>query len=86
MLGSATSAVLLSSRLKNNLSFSPDLQFLKATKRLVIHPEVEYALKNNDPVVALESTIITHGMPWPANLETAKEVEQVVKRFIIFCF
>ena len=37
--------------------------------------EVKQAIKNNDPVVALESTIITHGMPWPENLKTAKSVE-----------
>ena len=36
--------------------------------------EVEQAIKNNDPLVALESTIITHGMPWPENLNTAKAV------------
>ena len=41
--------------------------------------EVEQAIKNNDPVVALESTIITHGMPWPENLNTAKDVEAIVR-------
>ena len=40
--------------------------------------EVEQAIKNNDPLVALESTIITHGMPWPENLNTAKAVEAIV--------
>lgn len=42
--------------------------------------EVSEALKNNVPVVALESTIIAHGMPWPQNLETAIELEEIVRR------
>jgi pseudouridine-5'-phosphate glycosidase len=46
---------------------------------LDIHPEVADALANNKPVVALESTIISHGMPWPQNAETAKLVEQTVR-------
>ncbi|MEP0518662.1 MAG: pseudouridine-5'-phosphate glycosidase [Hyphomicrobiales bacterium] len=45
---------------------------------LRISEPVSDALKNGKPVVALESTIITHGMPWPQNLETAIEVEQTV--------
>ena len=42
-------------------------------------PEVQRALKNGTPVVALESTIISHGMPFPQNLETAQAVEQVIR-------
>ncbi|MDF1872679.1 pseudouridine-5'-phosphate glycosidase [Vannielia sp.] len=42
-------------------------------------PEVIEALANNRPVVALESTIITHGMPYPQNLETARAVEEEVR-------
>jgi len=38
------------------------------------------AIETLKPVVALESTIITHGMPYPANLHTALEVEQVIKK------
>ncbi|EAR09907.1 pseudouridine-5'-phosphate glycosidase [Reinekea blandensis] len=45
---------------------------------LDIHPDVAAALAANKPVVALESTIISHGMPWPENAETAKLVEQTV--------
>ena len=41
--------------------------------------EVTDALATGRPVVALESTIITHGMPYPANVETARAVEQVVR-------
>ena len=44
-----------------------------------INPLVLDALKNNKPVVALESTIISHGMPYPKNVETALRVEQVIK-------
>lgn len=46
---------------------------------LEISPEVEQALANNKPVVALESTIISHGMPYPKNMETALQVEQIVR-------
>ena len=44
-----------------------------------INPVVLDALKNNKPVVALESTIISHGMPYPKNVETAYRVEQVIR-------
>ncbi|XP_022611850.1 pseudouridine-metabolizing bifunctional protein C1861.05-like isoform X3 [Seriola dumerili] len=44
-----------------------------------VHPSVSRALAENKPVVALESTIITHGMPYPHNLSTAKEVEDIVR-------
>ena len=46
---------------------------------LDFHPEVENALKNNLPIVALESTIISHGMPYPKNIETALMVEETVR-------
>lgn len=46
---------------------------------LVIHPEVHKALKEGRPVVALESTIISHGMPYPKNVETALAVEKMVR-------
>ena len=42
-------------------------------------PEVWAALEQKRPVVALESTIITHGMPWPDNLSMAQSVEQIVR-------
>ncbi|XP_015246498.1 PREDICTED: pseudouridine-metabolizing bifunctional protein C1861.05-like [Cyprinodon variegatus] len=44
-----------------------------------VHPTVSHAVEQNSPVVALESTIITHGMPFPHNLSTAKEVEAIVR-------
>lgn len=46
-----------------------------------IGKRVQEALKNNLPVVALESTIISHGMPYPKNVETAYLVEQMVESF-----
>ncbi len=46
---------------------------------LDLDPEVAAALAAGRAVVALESTIISHGMPYPANLDTAREVEQVVR-------
>ncbi|WP_406241748.1 pseudouridine-5'-phosphate glycosidase [Tissierella carlieri] len=46
---------------------------------LVINPEIQKALVENRPVVALESTIISHGMPYPQNVETALTVEKIVR-------
>ncbi len=46
---------------------------------LTYSEEVAGARRDNRPIVALESTIITHGMPYPQNLETARAVEQVVR-------
>ena len=46
---------------------------------LDVDPEVAEAVGAGRPVVALESTIISHGMPYPQNVETAAEVEQVVR-------
>jgi pseudouridine-5'-phosphate glycosidase len=48
-------------------------------KYLSIKKEVKEALDNHQPVVALESTIISHGMPYPQNVEMAKKVEQIVR-------
>ena len=44
-----------------------------------INPEVKKAIAENRPVVALESTIISHGMPYPKNVATALEVERVIR-------
>lgn len=46
---------------------------------LDVHPEVADALRCERPVVALESTLIAHGLPWPANLETAHAAEEAVR-------
>jgi pseudouridylate synthase len=47
--------------------------------KVILSPEVSVALSAGRPVVALESTIIAHGMAYPANVETATAVEQVVR-------
>ncbi len=46
---------------------------------LKINPKIKEALEKGMPVVALESTIISHGMPYPKNVETALRVEQMIK-------
>jgi pseudouridine-5'-phosphate glycosidase len=52
---------------------------MKLNNYLDIHPEVENAINNKLPIVALESTIISHGMPYPKNVETAVKVEKTVR-------
>lgn len=47
---------------------------------VVFNNEVSFAIKEGRPVVALESTIISHGMPYPKNLDTAVEVEEIVRQ------
>lgn len=44
-----------------------------------INPEVAEALVRRKPVIALESTVIAHGMPYPENLRVAKDVERIVR-------
>jgi len=48
-------------------------------KYLDVAPEVKKAIEEGKPVVALESTIISHGMPYPKNVETALNVEKVIR-------
>lgn len=48
-------------------------------KYMDITPEIELAVRTGRPVVALESTILSHGMPYPENLAFAKEVEQIIR-------
>ncbi len=52
---------------------------MKNTIDMDISTEVQQALKTGQPVVALESTIISHGMPYPQNLETAHAVENIIR-------
>lgn len=47
---------------------------------MIISKEVKEALKNHQPVVVLESTIISHGMPYPKNVETALKVEEEIRK------
>lgn len=46
---------------------------------LAFHPQVQQAIADRQPVVALESTVISHGLPYPANLELAQQLEAVVR-------
>jgi len=48
-------------------------------KYIVLSDEVKKAVENKEPIVALESTIISHGMPYPQNVKTAKEVEDIIR-------
>jgi pseudouridine-5'-phosphate glycosidase len=52
---------------------------MSSDKLIEISPEIESALASNKPVVALESTVIAHGLPQPQNLETAQRLEQVIR-------
>ncbi len=52
---------------------------MKLEDFLVVSEEVKNAIAENKPVVALESTIISHGMPYPKNVETALSVEKIVR-------
>jgi pseudouridine-5'-phosphate glycosidase len=53
--------------------------FFKYNGCIDVSQEVSKALRNHSPVVALESTIISHGMPYPQNLQTALQVEEVIR-------
>ncbi|XP_059392848.1 uncharacterized protein zgc:136858 isoform X2 [Carassius carassius] len=68
----------LSAFLRRCITTSPS-RHRKKDGLFIIHPDVKEALADHRPVVALESTIITHGMPYPHNLSTAKEVEAIVR-------
>lgn len=52
---------------------------MKRNKYLDVNPEVAAAIAEGKPVVALESTIISHGMPYPQNVETALNVERIIR-------
>jgi len=52
---------------------------MNVNKYLDVNPEVAAALAAGKPVVALESTIISHGMPYPQNVETALNVERIIR-------
>ncbi|KAK9721514.1 Indigoidine synthase A like protein [Popillia japonica] len=50
------------------------------TNKIFLSEEVQHGLENGIPIVALESTIITHGMPYPQNIECALEVEDILRK------
>lgn len=47
-----------------------------------ISPEVKAALNHRKPVIALESALITHGLPYPKNVETAMEMEHIIRSHV----
>src|SRR3982750_2980784 len=53
---------------------------MSALALLELHPEVAAAVRAGRPVVALESTLIAHGLPWPLNVETALEAEEIIRQ------
>ena len=67
-------------------SFIRHRQFHGIGYPVKLSSEVVHALVTGRPVVALESTIITHGMPYPQNVETAERVENVVRSKVIVVF
>ncbi|HKV08256.1 MAG TPA: pseudouridine-5'-phosphate glycosidase [Thermoanaerobaculia bacterium] len=52
---------------------------MRSGPHLVVHPAVQSALEAGHPIVALESTVISHGLPWPENLEVARGMEAAVR-------
>ncbi len=52
---------------------------MTAAPLLTVHAEVDAALRAGRPVVALESTLVAHGLPWPQNLQTARAAEEAVR-------
>lgn len=66
--------------LKSGALMVSRLRFHSLPSFFAFHPEVETALAARRPVVALESTVITHGLPYPENVETAIEVETAVRQ------
>jgi len=76
-LAAARSAVVLTHRTSKYVA-SASVSSL-AGNHLVVHDTVQEALRNQEPVVALESTIVAHGMPYPQNLELAQDVETILR-------
>jgi pseudouridine-5'-phosphate glycosidase len=51
---------------------------------VTVSAEILKAVRNGDPVVALESTIITHGMPYPKNFDMSIKVERILRDKVLF--
>ena len=52
---------------------------MKKNQLVVLSPEVEEAIQRGLPIVAMESTIISHGMPYPQNVETALNCQRICR-------
>lgn len=50
-----------------------------------VSSEVKNALNNQKPVIALETALVTHGLPYPKNVETALEMEHIIKSHVNSC-
>ncbi|OIW01891.1 hypothetical protein TanjilG_31073 [Lupinus angustifolius] len=83
MASSSSAAVSRLNNLRRHLDSNLPDTTIKASRlnaiKVKVAAEVSEALSLGRPVVALESTIISHGMPYPQNLETAKQVEAIVR-------
>jgi len=55
------------------------MMFAALREHVDIHPDVRRALESDAPIVALETTIVTHGMPFPQNVATARSLEAIVR-------
>ena len=76
----SVSAKRNSVRVRNSSTASAALQrALKREAPLDVHPEVQHALANRRPVVALETALVTHGVPPPVNYELARRLESIVR-------
>ncbi|XP_033019145.1 pseudouridine-metabolizing bifunctional protein C1861.05-like isoform X1 [Lacerta agilis] len=72
-------AFTLGGRVASVACRAPQIRRYLNSSDFCIHPLVREALDSRRPVVALESTIITHGMPYPQNLSMAREVEEIIR-------
>lgn len=75
---------LIKNNLRNYHNTLPNK--LKLNGGISISEEVKHALIDNLPVVALESTIITHGMPYPDNIKCALQVEEEIRNQVLYSF
>src|SRR5436190_7249131 len=66
-------------RIGHKVSIKPLAASHWESTMLDIRPEVAAALRDRRPVVALESTLLAHGLPWPVNAETARAAEAAVR-------
>src|SRR6266481_9379458 len=68
------------SRVQGQVANSVDHGYAMTTNKFIhINPEIESALAARKPIVALESTVIAHGLPQPQNLETAQRLEPIIR-------
>jgi pseudouridine-5'-phosphate glycosidase len=71
--------IAINTRCSFNKTLIALLRRRMSSATISISPDVRKALENKTPVVALESTIITHGLPYPQNLEMARDVERIIR-------